>query len=227
MGSGDVLPVKYEHVYASQEKYNLEVVKLSLDGEFDEREALENGWLIYNGVWFQCRSVRIKVDEFRPKELPDELGWYHQNTPPAAVDRIYESYIAHKGFDRNPWPVWRDWRATYIVISNEYAPVAFTKLNHYCWGLEAQLTAWDYHKPKLSVGKLIVSKEVEIAQRLGYSHLYIGEGCEAGSIYKADFGGFEWWTGSRWSTDREEYKRLCARDSAVTSIADLSRVFNE
>jgi hypothetical protein len=34
-------------------------------------------------------------------------------------------------------------------------------------------------------------------------------------LYKSDFYGFEWWTGTEWSTDKELYKKLCLRDETA------------
>ena len=44
---------------------------------------------------------------------------------------------------------------------------------------------------------------------------------EKSSIYKSQWKGFEWWTGTRWSRSKREYVRLCERDSKLRSISDL------
>ena len=52
----------------------------------------------------------------------------------------------------------------------------------------------------------------------------MGPGYEKGSIYKAHIQGFEWWTGSEWSTDKNKYIQLCERDSKLKTIKELSEI---
>jgi hypothetical protein len=52
----------------------------------------------------------------------------------------------------------------------------------------------------------------------------MGSGYEQGSEYKASYKGFEWWTGTEWSTDKKLYKRLCRRDSRIDSFRDLGNL---
>ena len=41
------------NIYGNIDKYNLQLCKLSLDLENStEKEALESGWLIDNGIWY-------------------------------------------------------------------------------------------------------------------------------------------------------------------------------
>jgi hypothetical protein len=223
-----MLRTRIEHVFASQEIYDLELVKLTLDtSNLNEREALENGWLIDLGVWYQCRSVRLVVELYTrtPRLVPPRFGVEHVPYRPSACDEIYAAYVAHKDFGHEV-ALTDDKRSSYLVVSDNDIPVAFTKFVHYDCGLESQITAWNYHDPKLSLGKKIIDLEIGIARDLRLPHLYIGQGCEMGSVYKADLPGFEWWTGDEWSTDRKRYKELCARDSNVKTLSDLSSVFN-
>lgn len=223
-----MLRTSIEHVFASQEIYDIEMVRLHLDTDgLDEREALENGWLHYTGGWYQCRSVRLVVEQYGRacRLLPPRFGAQFVPYRPRECDEIYAAYMARKGFARHDELV-DDERSAYLLVSDNDTPVAFTKFVHYKGGLESQITAWNYHEPKLSLGKKIIDLEIAIARDLELPHLYIGQGCELGSVYKADIPGFEWWTGAEWSTDRDRYKQLCARDSNVKSLGDLSAVFS-
>ena len=115
----------------------------------------------------------------------------------------------------------------WIIAVDDGVPVAFTKFIKYNGGLESQFTAWNYHKPKMSLGKNIIWYEMGIASYFGFDdYLYIGQGYENGSKYKADIPGFEWWTGSEWSKDVDRYKELCSRDSAINTIDDITRAYN-
>jgi len=222
-----MVKIKYEHFYGSQEKHDLQLVHLTLDPETAEAEALENGWLISNKKWYACRSVRINVDKYEPrKELPKSISYYFTTNNLAPVNQIYQKYRAYKGFEEE-FDLFTDpERSVWLILEDDKVPVAFTKFITYNGGIESQFTCWNYHKPKMSLGKSIVNVEVKYAINNALNHLYIGQGYEKGSVYKAEFPGFEWWTGSEWSTDKEEYKRLCVRDSDINTIDDLSKIHN-
>ena len=43
-------------------------------------------------------------------------------------------------------------------------------------------------------------------------------------VYKGKIKGFEFWTGEKWNTNKEEFVRLCQRDSLVKTLQDLHDV---
>ena len=43
-------------------------------------------------------------------------------------------------------------------------------------------------------------------------------------VYKSMYQGFEWWTGSEWSKDKEAYKILCNSDTNTKDIYDLGQL---
>ena len=224
-----MLKYKIEHFYGSQEKHDLQLVKMNLDVEnLNEKEALENGWL-YHKKWYQCRSVRIKLSEYKSKPFKYEFIYspYTSSFITETVNKIYKEYIDYKQFNEKYDVSVDPERTSWLILKDKGEPVAFTKFNKYDGGIESQFTAWNYHKPKLSIGKAIVDYEISIAEKLGYEYLYIGQGCENGSKYKADFSGFEWWTGSEWSKDKELYKKLCSRDSEINNLNQLAEVYNK
>jgi hypothetical protein len=224
-----MLKTTIEHFYGSQEKHSIELVKLQLDtSNLDEKEALENGWLLDSNRWYQCRSTRLQISKYNIKnELPNSFSISYSKEPNSILKDLYRQYIAIRGFNDLVDYFETDSRSSFLVLSDEQIPVAFTKFIHYAGGLESQLTCWNYHKPKLQIGKKIISYEIEYARSLGLDYLYIGEGVESSSIYKADLDGFQYWTGSVWSEDRSKYKELCIRDSSVKTIYDLSDIFNK
>lgn len=233
-----MLKVKHEHFYGSQEKHDLQLVKMILDTSvpFDEAEALDNGWLISDGEWYQCRSVRINAEEYynatkQPKRYPNMIFELVDDNldedRKKDIESIYKQFTNIKGFDVN-YNLFSDLdRSAWIIAVDDGVPVAFTKFIKYNGGLESQFTAWNYHKPKMSLGKNIIWYEMGIASYFGFDdYLYIGQGYENGSKYKADIPGFEWWTGSEWSKDVDRYKELCSRDSAINTIDDITRAYN-
>jgi hypothetical protein len=222
------LRTRVEHFYGSQEKRSIELVKLRLvtDG-LDEKEALENGWLYYKNEWYPCRSTRLEIARWKPKpeDLPDccQVSLIEEPTP--RLKQVYQDFLKIKGFKNLNNPFGDKDRQQYLVITDAGTLVAFTRFNHYNGGIESQYTAWNYHNPKLSIGRKIISYEVAYARSLGFDYLYIGEGYEVSSSYKASLHGFQWWTGGEWSTDQQMYRDLCARDSKVRSIRDLAALF--
>ena len=47
------MKIKFDSVYGSHDRYDLEITRVTLDTEgLDEKEALENGWLIYDNRWY-------------------------------------------------------------------------------------------------------------------------------------------------------------------------------
>ena len=220
------LKTRVKHFYGSQERHNLELVCLQLitDG-LDEKEALEHGWLYYDDEWYQCRSTRLAIARYKRDALPSCCTVKIVTEPIPKLKQIYQEFLRIKGFKNVNDPFGDKDRQSYLVVEDEGVAVAFTRFNHYQGGLESQYTAWNYHNPKLSIGRKIITHEVDYAASLGLDYLYLGEGYEISSAYKANLGGFDWWDGNEWSTDQQIYKELCARDSKIRSIRDLAALF--
>jgi hypothetical protein len=233
-----VLKIKTEHFYGSQENYDLQLVRMKLDTEnLNEQEALENGWLIAYDEWYPCRSVRLNIEEYmlqiRKPDLPDtiEVKWFWHtqidDEMRKTIRTIADEFSNLKGFEWE-YDIFSDFeRSCWLVICDEGIPVAVTKMIRYNGGVESQFTVWNYHKPRMSLGKHIVYYEVQAAyNNLNVrDYLYIGQGYERGSMYKAAFNGFEWWTGSEWSDDKTAYEKICARDSTINTLQDLALLY--
>jgi arginyl-tRNA--protein-N-Asp/Glu arginylyltransferase len=225
-----MIKINYEHFYGSQERYDIQLVKMKLDQSVlsSETEALENGWLIHNNEWYASRSVRIKLDEYKMRhELPNTITYQFTTYDLEPIKKIYAEYKAYKKFDED-FDIFSDSeRAVWLIVKDDEVPVAFTKFIRYNDGIESQFTCWNYHNPKLSIGKNIVDMEVWYTSALQLDYLYIGQGYEKGSIYKSQYPGFQWWTGTEWSTNKARYKELCSRDSNINTIQDLSKTYSD
>lgn len=233
-----MLKIKKEHFYGSQENYDLQLVRMKLDTEnLDEKEALENGWLIAYDEWYPCRSVRINIrkylSETKVPNLPKTIVYsLVHNTQMdkelrLKIKEIAEEFSKLKGFEWE-YDIFSDFdRSIWLCVHDDNQLVAVTKMIKYVGGIESQFTVWNYHNPKLSLGKKIVYFEIDAASGVldTKDYLYIGQGYERGSVYKTSFAGFEWWTGEEWSTDRAEYERLCHRDSSINTLKELARVY--
>jgi hypothetical protein len=222
--------VEFSHVYGEQEKFDIHVAlpKLILE-DTPETEALALGWTIYDHVWYQLRSTRIDTYSYFKKcrEIKGhtvELNDAFVLTPEHEL--VYNTFRDKKKFIQC-YRIDTDLeRAAAVSVRKNGELVAFTKLIRYTDGLESQFTVWDYAEPRLSIGKKILDHEVAFARKMGLRYLYIGPGYGEGSTYKADFEGFEWWTGSQWSTDKDKYIELCRRDSSIGDLTMLSRIMN-
>jgi len=225
------MKIKINNFYGSQDKYDLQLVKLALDLEDScESDALACGWSIYNGKWYHSRLVRINLALYNktPKLIPSHrVAHEHDIRKIDGLTDVYDKFISHKKY-----PIVYDLlsdadRSSAMVIYKNDIPVAATKFIEYDYGIESQFTIWDYAEPKLSLGKKIVDYEVQYARDSGHEYLYIGPGYGENSAYKAGFPGFEWWTGDNWSTDKDKYLEQCRSDDSVTDLCDLNKLYNE
>jgi hypothetical protein len=225
--------IVFNHKFGQQElndiqHHTVEALDVNID-EYDN--MLANGWLQHiidkKPKWYQSRSVRCNLANTSYSEYDaDRYAIMHPKL--AEIEHIYTSYCFHKGFaDLYQREVvnWfdDDICIEYYNLKNEF--VAWSKLRSYTKkSLETVIFAWDYRDPKLKIGYNSLKHELAWAKKQGYDYVYLGPGYEEGCVYKSEMHGFEWWTGSVWSEDKNEYGRLCKRDSAITTIAELSRV---
>ena len=219
---------KINHIYGNQEDFDLQIVKLTLNNDLSDNKPLENGWLIYNSQWYACRSSRINTEQFNtpPKQIKGYRFEYKDTfTLDDDVARVYDTYTKLKEF-KQKYSIDGDLdRSSGLFVYKNDVLVAFTKFIKYNNALESQVTAWDYSEPRASIGKRIVAYEVDVAKKLGYKYLYIGPVYGLGGKYKSDFNGFEWWTGSEWSTDKDQLLNILIRDSNISTLKDLNDTF--
>ena len=223
--------VVYDHKFGLQEQADFQHFSARLvDVAPSEHDvALENGWLtvLKNNElhWYQCRSTRcnlaeINYDCFNAAHY--KLGdWSKQK---ASIRQIYAAYCHYKGYAdlyHNEVDNWLDMDMLFEYYDNSEF-VAWSKIRRYSANsIETALFAWDYAKPEIHLGHNSLYHELAWAKQAGYQYAYIGPGYELGCLYKANIQGFEWWTGSEWSTDNQAYKRVVRRDSKVKSLEGL------
>ena len=63
---------------------------------------------------------------------------------------------------------------------------------------------------------------MQYLSELGHTHSYVCPGYEQTCIWKSRFPGFEFWTGTEWSSDKITYEKLCLQDSRIIDPDDLS-----
>lgn len=187
-------------------------------------KALSQGWIPWDGYWFNIRSVRIDLTNYKPHETTRKQARYvdflYQKFEDKPLYReLYEKYLAHHDFMRTI-----TWDQLFTGHMIEYSVagevVGYSCIEQYEDALVATQFVWDYANPKLSLGKVAQLYECEVAKMLGCKHVYILGGYESCCLYKSDFYGFQWWTGAEWSEDKELYKSLCKRDDKATLLYD-------
>ena len=80
------------------------------------------------------------------------------------------------------------------------------------------------HANTIPISDITLDMEIEWASENYVRYFYMGSGYEQSSEYKANYRGFEWWTGTKWSRNKKQYKRLCRRDSRLTEFSALGNL---
>jgi len=238
------MKIVFDHKFGVQEHLHMEHYSATLDDVNDNEvdDALNQGWLTdlkedgsYN--WYQCRSTRCNLNNFTNKDpflqekddKQDNAVHYKfdANISNELIENIYLNYCNHHKYSDNfhgevtQW-LECDYSMTYYYNHN---PVAWSKLRMYTeTSLETVLFCWNYNDPEEKIGHKSLIHELRWAKDNDFMYVYMGPGYEKGSIYKAHIQGFEWWTGSEWSTDKNKYIQLCERDSELKTIKELSKI---
>ena len=220
----------------------------------EEEEALESGWLALDEpvdkreVFYQSRSTRINFNRYRPRfKKPQYKG---QNIEYKIIDAsemvrllslpsIYKKYMSRKKFkqDYNPFGNYHK-RDQFMIfyIGTADNIVGFTKQKRYSFGedhhvdidsiemLQCSGVESVIHANTLPIGSECLELELQWADQNRVPYYYLGSGYEQSSEYKAKWQGFEWWTGTEWSTNKKQYRRLCKRDSKLTEFSSLGNL---
>lgn len=183
---------------------------------------LEEGWVEWQGYWYNLRSVRIKVSDYKPtktvRRLARKVGVTEVILTKANLELIkpiYDKYVKAKGFRRDirledfegysALLYWNQERLIGASIYTGYEVRGVIDIVVYQF-------LWDYEDPKLSLGNVAQYYEIEYSKPFA-NYVYLMGGYEESCIYKSEFKGFEWWTGQQWSTDITLYQQLCKRDT--------------
>ena len=223
------MKITYDHFFGQQEKNNIQLYHANLLCEpHEEAQALANGWLLYNDGWYQSRSTRIVLNDWKHQQAVYNYQLKFVDTPNEEYKKVWDRYLYEKKFEplydpfvlseRDAWMEYY-WRGCAFPDNLR----GFTKFTKYSGGLESQFNAYIIHV-QWEFGTEMLHHEVEYAKSIGLEHLYIGSGYEKSSIYKAHLNGFEWWTGAEWSRDKNTYIELCRRDSSITTLEQLSKL---
>jgi hypothetical protein len=190
------------------------------EGESSD-DMLEAGWLPWQGRWFPARSVRLELAAVQfgrtVQKCSRKIQALDRRPTVAEMEYIAHFYMEKKSFC-SPHvfkEIFDNPNYRYITFSHNNKVVGFIAYLLFQRSFVGVQFAWDYETPQLSLGSVSTYLEVEIARREGCQHYYMMGGYEVDSAYKAQLGGFEWWTGQVWSQDRSIYLELCSRDSRI------------
>ena len=239
------MKIEFDHKFGVQEQLHLEHYSARLiDVNGDEiDQALCEGWLtdLTNNDtyhWYQCRSTRCNLSKFSSKdpmlvennnEKEDNIvHWkFDPNINAETIENIYLNYCNHHNYKDNFHGEVTNWLPSdyKMVYYYNHKPVAWSKLRMYTEdALETVMFCWNYKDKDERIGHRSLIHELRWAKDNNFKYVYMGPGYEKGSIYKAHIQGFEWWTGSKWSTDKNEYISLCERDSKLKTIKELTEL---
>ena len=227
---------------------------MALVHDNEEDEALDNGWLALDEpigsreVFYQSRSTRINLSRYRPRfKQPNYKGRpigykiidASEMVRLLALPHIYKKYLARKGFPNlyDPFQHYHK-RDQFMVFYIDRADniVGFTKQKRYSYGDQGNLSIDSIdtmqcsgiesviHANTIPIGAECLEVELMWAHNNSVPHYYLGSGYEQSSEYKASWRGFEWWTGTEWSSNKKQYRRLCKRDSRITEFSALGNL---
>jgi len=172
----------------------------------DAENLLDNGWLPWEDYWFQARSVRCSLLSFHvsktTKKLAKRITYKVGSISLSDMNEIGSIYSNKKNILSSHVFNNKDISKNAIQYFYEDKLIGFV-----CY--------WDYAKPSLSLGNISTYIESIVALENNCKHYYIMGGYEECCLYKKELKGFEWWTGSNWSNDKDLYKSLCIRDSKI------------
>jgi hypothetical protein len=220
----------------------------------EEAEAIDKGWLALDApitdreVFYQSRSTRIDIDKYRPRYKRheyegEEIGLKvidaSEMVKLLSLPSIYKQYMRRKNFgaDYDPFGHYHK-RDQFMVFYLGTADniVGFTKQKRYRYQEDNYSTIDNYdsqdlaglesviHANSIPISDITLDMEIQWASDNYVRYFYMGSGYEQSSEYKANYRGFEWWTGAEWSTNKKQYKRLCRRDSRLSGFSELGNL---
>ena len=159
------------------------------------------------------------------------------------MQQVYEQYLKRNGFRDlyNPLEHLNARDSFLLYYTGEVTNIiGFTKIKRYWFQEELMSLAHPYrnraeikdqctamesvmHANIAPISKVTLEMELAWAKRQGVDHFYTGSGYEKSSVYKAHIPGFQYWTGTTWSSNKRRYIRLCKRDSKISKILDLAK----
>lgn len=179
--------------------------------------------------WFACRSCRLDVTKFEPTKTSKKMSrrvvskvvYYKDlnNYYIAFINHIYQQYCEKKEYN-NSFSIENlihnnSHEKVFIFYYYEETIIGFVVCRRINKSLISLQFATDYSQPKLSLGNVSQLFEIEFCKENNIDYCYLMPGYETSCLYKADFKGVEFYTGTEWSKDSALFKLLMINDSKV------------
>lgn len=219
------MKVLFDHIAGFGKVKHLDFIFSNPYGLLEEGEsaarALKNGWIPWGECWYNLRSVRIDLSMYKPSDTAKRLS----NKIVAQIGdlrakqelyiSIYHKYCDHHGFERNiDWTLFEGCQV--IEYHHDGILVGISLYRVYEDQFVAMQFIWDYADPKLSLGNVAQLFECKFAKEIHKcTHVYLLGGYEQCCAYKANFKGFEFWTGRHWTSDKQLYASLIDKDERI------------
>ena len=215
--------VKFDHIEGFGKVSDVDFIYSAPYGILEENEsaadALKQGWIPWDNVWYNLRSVRLNLKMYSPSKTTKRLSKKVTvkkgdiKSQEAVYLELYNQYCNHHGFQRNiTWNL-LDSCEVLEYYTDHLVGISLYKI--YEDQFIAMQFIWNYSDPSLSLGTIAQMMECNEAINNNCAYVYLLGGYEKCCRYKATFKGFEFWTGSEWSTDVELYYRLVDKDEQI------------
>jgi hypothetical protein len=222
------MQITFNHIEGFGKITHQDLIYSNPEGILEQKEipddALQNGWIPWKGKWYNHRSVRIDLKNYKPsKTVRKDSKKIQMDFMPISnfneydvAEKIYKIYCEKNNFNRNI-PILEIIKDSSHFFKFKYENIirgyTFSKL--YDYSLLSPEFIQDFTCPKISLGSISQHYECVTAKFLNKKYVYIFGGYESTCIYKCNFHGMEWWTGKEWSKDMALYKKLCMRDDLI------------
>lgn len=202
-------------------------------------EVYNQGFLPYSGqppsplTLYMARSVRIVLNDWKPnsenRRILRKADWdfTRESVTTANFDLQDESFLRFcNGYflDRHQKDIQDSGKLSAVLESGFVSEVVTYRtvegqvlgyvllagdqcMSHYWFSF------YDSSLASQSLGMWLMIQEARQAQEQGKDFLYLGTCYGPSSVYKTNFDGIEWWSGSDWSTDKKRLKSLARAEA--------------
>lgn len=217
------MKIFFDHISGFGKVSDLEVIVNCAYGILDDNEssvdALKEGWIPWEGKWYNERSTRIDLSLYTPskttKKLAKNITVEHGNVEASLelYTDLYDKYCTYHGFKRDIQL--SSFKDCSVIEYYTDKLIGISLYKQFDTQFVAYQFIWDYADPKLSLGTVAQMIECETAKVLECEYVYLLGGYESCCLYKSNYKGFEFWTGKEWSKDLDLYKQLVERDEKI------------
>lgn len=217
------MKIFFDHIKGFGKVSDLEVIVNCAYGILEPNEssvnALKEGWIPWEGKWYNERSTRLNLALYKPTKTTNKLSKriiVQAGNVLADLEQyegLHEKYCQYHNFKRDI--KLESFKDCSVIEYHTDKLIGISLYKQYDTQFVAYQFIWDYADPKLSLGSVAQMIECETAKLLGCEYVYLLGGYEECCKYKANYPGFEFWTGKEWSTDIELYITLVARDEKI------------